>query len=33
MARASKLEDHRQRLLDEGVAMLTMKGYHGTGLK
>jgi TetR/AcrR family transcriptional repressor of nem operon len=33
MARASKIEDNRQRLLDEGVSMLKMQGYHGTGLK
>ncbi len=33
MVRASKAEDNRQKLLDEGVAMLTLQGYHGTGLK
>lgn len=33
MVRVSKAEDNRQSLLDEGVSMLMLQGYHGTGLK
>ena len=33
MVTVSKKQDNKNRLLDIGVALLTEKGYHGTGIK
>ena len=33
MVRVIKKQINREKLLDQGVAMLTAQGYHGTGLK
>jgi len=33
MIRSNNVEENKRRLLDEGVSMLVLHGYHGTGLK
>lgn len=33
MGRTNKTENNRQQLLDEGVSMLMIQGYHGSGLQ
>jgi len=33
MVKLNKAEENKARLLDEGVSMLALHGYHGTGLK